>query len=235
MDISSISFIVYIAIIPSILLCLYIYYMDVVEKEPIHLLLTLFFVGVLLTVPASFLEQLIISATELDYYNVKDSFVLSFVVIALVEEGYKFIALFFSSWKNKEFNHKYDAIVYAVFISLGFATLENIEYIRNNSINIALYRGIISVPAHAFYAVASGFFLGLAKEKSINKETKKMLLYLFFALLVPIILHGLFDFFILTENKIMFWVFFSFVASLYLLSYYLIKKTNKGELFSKKR
>ena len=234
-DISSVSFTVYIAVIPSILLCLYIYYMDVVEKEPIRLLLTLFFVGILLTVPARFFEQLIISTTKLDYNNIKDSFFLSFFVIALVEEGYKFIALFASSWKNKEFNHKYDAIVYGVFISLGFATLENIEYIFNNEINIALYRGLISVPAHAFYAIAAGFFIGLAKEKSMRNEHKKKILYLLLALIVPIILHGTFDFLLLVENSVMFGIFFAFVIFLYLLSFFIINKTHDGKVFSIKK
>ena len=232
MDISSVSFIVYIAIIPSILLCLYIYYMDVVEKEPIKLLLTLFFIGVLLTVPARFLEQLIITSTKLDYNNIKDSFLLSFLVIALVEEGYKFVAFLSATWKNKEFNQKYDAIVYAVFISLGFATLENIVYIYNNDASIALYRGLISVPAHAFYAVASGFFLGLAKERSLNKKSSKI--YILLSFIVPVILHGLFDFFLLTENQMMFGVFFGFVTVLYLLSFYMINNTHKGTLLNKK-
>lgn len=235
MDISSISFTIYIAIIPSILLCLYIYYMDTVEKEPLRLLLILFFIGVLLTVPARFFEQLIISITDLDYNKIKDSFFLSFFVIALVEEGYKFIALLASSWKNKEFNYKYDAIVYAVFISLGFATLENIEYIYHNEASIALYRGIISVPAHAFYAIASGFFLALAKEKSIKHDKWKTALYILLAFIVPVFLHGMFDFLLLTENSMMFGVFFAFIVALYLLAFYMVKKTHKGGLLNNKR
>ena len=235
MDISSISFAVYVAIIPSLLLCLYVYYMDVIEKEPIHLLFVLFFIGVLITVPARFVEQLIISSTELDYTNIKDSFFLAFIVIAVIEEGYKYLVLLAASWKNKEFDYKYDAIVYSVFISLGFATLENILYIQNSNISVALWRGIISVPAHAFYAIASGFFLGLAKEASTKKETKKVILHLLLALLVPILLHGVFDFLLLTENSMLFGICISFVALLYIISYYAIMKTNKtGKLLRKR-
>ena len=230
MDISSLSFSVYLAIIPSILLCLYVYRMDVVEKEPIHLLLVLFFIGVLTTVPARFFEQTLISVTGLEFTNIYDCLILSFLIIALVEEGYKFLVLLISCWKNKEFNYRYDAIVYSVFISIGFATLENILYVQSSGYSVALYRGIISVPAHAFYAVASGFFLGLAKENSIKQKQSKTLLYIFLAFLVPVIMHGIFDFLLLTENDIMFGVFFSFVALLYIISYYEIKKTHKGKL-----
>ena len=224
-DISSLSFSVYLAIIPSILLCLYIYHMDVVEKEPIRLLFILFFVGVLTTVPARFLEQLLISSMGISYTNIFDCFFLAFVVIAIVEEGYKFLVLLAACWKNKEFDYKYDAIVYSVFISLGFATLENILYVQNTGLNVAIWRGVISVPAHAFYAIASGFFFGLAKESSNNKKKAKTVLYMILSFVVPVILHGIFDFLLLTENDIIFGVFFSFVAMLYMLSYLEIKKT----------
>ena len=229
-DISSISFSVYLAVIPSILLCIYVYRMDVIEKEPIYLLLILFFIGVLATVPATFFEKMLMSFTGLKYTNLYDCFLLAFCVIALVEEGYKFLVLFISCWNNKEFNYRYDAIVYSVFISLGFAALENILYVQNSGFTIALWRGVISVPAHAFYAIASGFFLGLAKEKSVSDKKGKTALFIFLALLVPILLHGLFDFLLLTENDILIGVFFSFVAVLYFVSYYEIKKTHKENI-----
>lgn len=226
MDISSVSFAVYLAIIPSILLCLYVYNMDVIEKEPLHLLLILFFVGVLTTVPARFVEQMLLSATEYDYANYYDSFYISFFVIALVEEGYKYLVFLISSWRNKEFNYKYDAIVYCVFISLGFATLENILYVQDAGLNVALWRGVISVPAHAFYAISSGFLLGIAKEKAVKKDKKQTALYLLLAFIVPVLMHGAFDFLLLTENEVLFGIFFSFIALLYIISYYIIKKTH---------
>lgn len=229
MDISSVSFMVYVAIIPSILLCLYVYYMDVVEKEPIRLLLTLFFVGILITLPTMYVEKMIISTFKLDTTSLQDSFFLAFFVVALVEESYKFFTLLASTWKNKEFDYKYDAIVYSVFISLGFATLENIYYVYNSSLKVAIYRALISVPAHAFYAIAAGFFLGYAKEKANKHETKKMIIFLLLSFFVPILLHGLFDFLLLTGNSILFDVCFSFVGVLYVVSYYAIKKINKED------
>ena len=69
MDISSLSLSVYLAIIPSIILCVYVYRMDVVEKEPLHLLFIMFFLGVLITVPTRFIEQLLLSSTGLSFNN----------------------------------------------------------------------------------------------------------------------------------------------------------------------
>ena len=235
MDISSISFTVYLAIIPSIILCLYVYHMDVVEKEPLRLLLVLFFVGVLTTLPARLIEKLLLSLTTYDYANIYDSFFISFVVIAIVEEGYKFIVFLVSLWNNKEFDYKYDAIVYCVFISLGFATLENILYVQNSGLDVAIWRGIISVPAHAFYAIASGFLLGLAKENSLKGNRSKKILLIIAAYLIPVLMHGTFDFLLLTENDILFGIFFSFIALLYVISYTLIIKTYKQKKLFKRR
>lgn len=235
MDISSISFTIYLAIIPSILLCLYVYNMDVIEKEPLHLLFILFFVGVLTTVPARLIEQLLLSLTTYDYSNIYDSLFISFVVIALVEEGYKFLVFLVSLWNNKEFDYKFDAIVYCVFISLGFATLENILYVQSSGLNVAIWRGIISVPAHAFYAIASGFLLGLAKENSLKGKRKKTFLLILLSYIIPVLMHGTFDFLLLTENNVLFGVFFSFIAFLYIVSYSLIKKTYKLKKITKKK
>ena len=235
MDIASISLNIYIAIIPSVLLCLYVYHMDSIEKEPLKMLLLLFFVGVLITLPASFMEQVMISAlfgvkgSNIAVSGYTDIFILSFFIISIIEEGYKFLILLISSWKNKEFDYKYDAIVYSVFISLGFATFENIRYIESAGISIALWRGIISVPAHAFYAIASGYFLGVAKESKKNNKTQKKFLYLILSLLIPIILHGIFDFLLLTESNVLFGIFISFIALLYIVSFMTIKNTHRDK------
>ena len=233
MDISLLSLNVYLAVIPSVILLVYVYQKDIVEKEPLRLLVTLFFLGILVAVPIMFLEQNAISFTGINLINYFDSFALSFFIVSLIEEGYKFIVILIASWKNKNFNHKYDAIVYSVFVSLGFATIENILYVIRNDYKVALYRAVISVPAHAFYAITCGYFLGLAKESSIKKNKKKKILFLLLSFIIPWILHGIFDFLLLTENAILLGVFFSFVALLYVISYVQIHKTYNGKLLKK--
>lgn len=230
MDYSSLMINIIVAIIPSIILCYYVYEKDIVEKEPMKMLFMLFFLGVLITVPASFMERAIISSTNLTESGYLNCFILSFLVVALIEEGYKFLILYLGAWKNKNFNHKYDAIVYAVFISLGFATLENILYIIKNGAEIALLRGVLSVPAHAFYAVSSGYYLGLAKKFSLNNLKRKSIMYKVLALLMPILLHGTFDFLLLTNNEVLFGIFYCFVALLYVVSYLYIKKVSNTKM-----
>ena len=84
-----------IAIIPSILILLYVYKMDIIEKEPIPMLFTLLFLGAVITIPAQFVEQLLISLPFINYGGYLNSFIMSFLVIALVEEGYKFLMVFY--------------------------------------------------------------------------------------------------------------------------------------------
>lgn len=199
------------------------------------MLFLLFFVGILITLPASFMEHVMISLlfgvndSNITVSGYTDIFILSFIIIAVIEEGYKFLILMISSWKNKEFDYKYDAIVYSVFISLGFAAFENIRYVETAGLSVALWRGIISVPAHAFYAITSGYFLGLAKECKKNKEKSKKYLYLILSLLVPVILHGIFDFLLLTENNLLFGIFISFITLLYIVSFITIKNTHRDK------
>jgi len=86
-----------------------------------------------------------------------------------------------------------DGIVYAVMISLGFATVENIAYVLNNEgqeMNVALIRMFTAIPLHAVCGVILGYFVGLAK----FSNNKNILLYkgLFLATLV----HALYNYFI---------------------------------------
>ncbi len=235
MDYSSLVINIIVAIIPSIILCYYVYENDIVEKEPIKMLFMLFFLGVLITVPASFMEKAVISSTNINENGLLNCFILSFLIVGLIEEGYKFLIVYLGTWKNKNFNHKYDAIVYAVFVSLGFATLENILYIIRSGTEIALLRGVLSVPAHAFYAVASGYYLGLAKKCTLCDLKSKSIMYKILALLVPVLLHGTFDFLLLTNNETLFGIFYCFVACLYIISYTYIKKVSKTKMMIDKQ
>lgn len=217
---------IFLAIIPTIILCLIVYKMDVVEKEPLKMLFTLFFIGVLITVPVQFLEQIVITNTKIQVTDTLSAFILSFLIIGLIEEGYKFIVLYLGTWKNKNFNQIYDGIVYAVFISLGFATLENIMYVMQNGFETAILRAIISVPAHAFYAISSGYYFGYAKLNNESQNFTKKNVCLILSFLVPIILHGTFDFLIFVDNSSMSWILYGFVSILYILSFIYIKKVS---------
>ena len=188
---------VILAIIPAIVLMIYIYVKDKVEKEPIGLLVGLFFLGALTTLPAAFGENAMIESflSSMSPNSVGYNFLLYFFIVALCEEGVKYLALTLITWKNRNFNYTFDAIVYAVTVSLGFATLENILYVLDiGTYETAFWRGILSVPGHAIDAVFMGFFYGKAKYSQCMGDKAGKNANLFLSLLVPILIHGFYDF-----------------------------------------
>ena len=174
------------AILPPLLIAYYIYQKDKYDKEPKSLIIKSFLFGCLGIIPAIFLELF----AEGMFTNL---ILYVFIGIALVEEGVKYFFLKKYLFNKPDFNEPMDGIVYAVMISLGFATVENIAYVLNNEgqeMNVALMRMFTAIPLHAACGVILGYFVGLAK----FADNKNILLYkgLFFATLV----HGLYNYFI---------------------------------------
>ena len=174
------------AIFPPLLIAYYVYQKDKYEKEPKSLIIKSFLFGCVGVIPALFLE---IFAKGM----FTSLFLYVFFGIALVEEGVKYFFLKKYLFKKADFNEPMDGIVYAVMISLGFATVENIAYVLNNEgqeMNVALIRMFTAIPLHAACGVILGYFVGLAK----FSDNKNILLYkgLFLATLV----HALYNYFI---------------------------------------
>ena len=60
-------------------------------------------------------------ANFVSYDSLAYNVILYFVVVAVSEESSKYLMLFRNSWNTPEFNCVFDGVVYAVFVSLGFA------------------------------------------------------------------------------------------------------------------
>ena len=170
-----------IAIFPAIFFMIYIYRNDDKEKEP-PLLLLKCVIGGLLSVPVAIILEMIaeavviyllenvVSATRVNYG------VLTAIFVGLIEEGAKFFFLYIFTWKDKEFNYRFDGIVYAVFVSLGFAALENVFYVFNYGTGVALQRALLTIPGHMSFAVYMGLYYGHAKvSEAVNNPDAKSL------------------------------------------------------------
>jgi len=199
-----------IALAPVFVIGLYIYFRDKYEKEPIGLLIKSLIIGCLLPIPVVFAEQYLVSIMpSLDggwpaFYN-------AFVVAGFTEEFFKYLALFLLIWGNRNFNEKFDGIVYAVFISLGFAAVENIMYVFQHGIGTGYVRALVSVPGHALFGVTMGFYFGLARF-----YPKKRFIMLIKSLVYPIILHGIFDFILMLGDMRLMALFIPYVIFLYI-------------------
>ncbi len=97
------------------------------------------------------------------YWQPAYTILLAFLVVAVVEEGTKFVFLKLRTWRDPNFNFRFDGIVYAVFVSLGFAAFENINYVLGYGLTVALPRAVLAIPAHMGFAVFMGLFYGRGK------------------------------------------------------------------------
>ena len=180
-----------ITILPSIVLVLYFIKSDKF-KEPNRIIIITFLFGVLITIPAGYLNSLIDKnfATG-ERFN--DALLSGFFGGGPVEELLKFSVLYFYILKEKAFNEPMDGLVYGILASLGFATLENLQYVFYfdsefwTAQEIAIFRSYSAIPLHGLCGAIMGFYFG-QYAFSANKK------YLGLAIIVPIIFHGSYNF-----------------------------------------
>ena len=186
---------------PGLVIMLYIYEKDIHEPEPIPQLIISFFYGVLSMLLATGIIYLIYKNFKFNDHSFADMAIKAFLIVALVEEGSKFLFIRGILYPHDDFNEPFDGIIYSVKVGMGFALTENLFYVFNGDAGTALVRMFTAVPAHAFFAVIMGFFLGEAKWE--HKHTTR---YSIIAIVAATILHGIYDYFL----------FISFVPGLWI-------------------
>jgi len=179
------------AVLPVLIILFAIYKADKINKEPIGKLILVFICGAFTVVPAAFLE---IGLSEFQPSGALiGGLYKGFCVAGFSEELFKLLTLFLLIWRSRHFDEYFDGIVYAVYVSMGFACVENVMYVFSGesysvSMATAATRAVLSVPGHFLFAVMMGYYLGLAKFAP-NRRRR----YLLYAFLVPVFFHGTFD------------------------------------------
>lgn len=244
------------AVIPSVALCIYVFKKDRAEKEPLSLLLKLFLFGIISCFPVISVSEPLCNAIDgifakycyvdgdtLYYTSTSALYAYNaatyFIGVALVEELGKFVFLWIGSRKSREFNSLFDGIIYSVFVSLGFATLENVLYVFEGGLGVALLRAVLSVPGHMFFGVLMGYYYSLYHITETAKEIEKVYQeqcliqkkpplsskkYLFMSLFAPIMAHGAYDFCCTIGSGLMTAVFVILIVFLYVYCFGKIKK-----------
>ncbi|MEO0337722.1 MAG: PrsW family glutamic-type intramembrane protease [Bacteroidota bacterium] len=184
------------AILPCILIIFLIYRADRYEKEAIFPLVLCFLLGILITFPLFELQALFDRLGIARNSTILMTIFYSFILISLTEETLKYAVLRIYPYRQSFFNEPIDGIVYAMMIGMGFAMLENVFYAYQFEMTTTVLRGFTAVPAHACFAAIMGFFVGKAR---FAKEAKKRKRFLLLGWLVPIGVHGLYDFFIIQQ------------------------------------
>ena len=211
---------------PVLIIAGYIYFRDKYEKEPLQLLLVALLAGALTVIPILFVESFLSSFTS-SFYGLMAAAWKAFVVAAFTEETFKYLALYLLIWKSREFNDKFDGIVYAVFISLGFAAVENVLYVIENGHFTGIVRAVTAVPAHAIFGITMGFYFGLAKFYPKKQDHLKRK-----ALLIPILLHGIYDFILFTGIDWLSIVFIGFLIYLYYSGLKRVRELRKQSIYN---
>src|SRR5690606_22998080 len=183
------------AIAPVSIIILYVYFKDKYEKEPMRLLGYNFLLGAFVSV---FITTLLYVIIEIPFpLNTPDSileqFIKAFFVVGLSEEFSKYIIVRYYAQPQEDYNEPFDGIVYAVMVSMGFATTENIMYVIHGGMEVAIIRAFTAVPAHAVFGILMGYFMGRAKfsDNRILLNLTGFFLAVFF--------HGAYDFFLFID------------------------------------
>lgn len=222
-----------VSIIPVLVILKLIYEMGEVKKQPWWILLILFGCGILSWILVKIVSNLLgndIYKSQMEVATlIGDSgfFLVSFGIIAIIEELSKFIIVNIMCFKNKYFKNPYDAIMYATCISLGFAFIENIMYVMNYGISVALSRALFSIPSHACFGIVMGYYLGLSRVCRDNKINNDSLVMKYCAFFIPFLFHGFFDFLLNFDDEIIHIVFIIYVFLMYVFAIYLIFKLYK--------
>ncbi len=180
------------ALAPVFVIIFYIYLKDKYEKEPKRLLFISFLLGAVVSIliTTTLYSAFNIAVPLTDKLSVIQQFVQAFFVVGFSEELSKYLIVLLFAQRRKEFNEPFDGIVYAVMVSMGFAATENIMYVLNGGPATALARAFTAVPAHATFGILMGYFMGKAK------FSKKRIQLNLAGLLLAIVFHGAYDFFL---------------------------------------
>lgn len=219
------------AVLPAAYLMLKVYQSDRLEREPPRLLIGLVLLGMVSTALAGGAEQLgqQILSRLLTENTVAYNALFYFLVVGLAEEGFKYAVLRWRTWRHPEFDCQYDGVVYAVFVSLGFALWENIGYVLMFGLQTALARALTAVPGHASFGVFMGVWYGAAKRREIYGETQRSKRLLWLSVIVPALLHGCYDFIASLEAEGFVLVFIVFVIAMFITALRIIRRASRRD------
>lgn len=184
------------AVVPALLLMWYFWSRDA-YPEPPRVVWTTFALGVFSLVPVVLVAMPVDAALK----GVSDPWTgglgTAFLAAAVPEDLAKFSILYFYCLRHAEFDEPMDGLVYGAAASMGFAAFENLLYVYEGGLGVAATRAVTAVPSHAMHGAIMGYFLALYHFVPARRR-----FYLLQALAIPMLLHGLYDFPLLTADRL---------------------------------
>jgi len=188
---------------PFIAILIYLYLKFKFKHWSFSLLLKSFLWG-MISIVLVIAVQFLADYFELDRLNnIRRILFYALVIMAFFAEMGKFFFLKVFVYPKKEFKTPVDGIIFAVMISMGFATMNNILYFINiPNLTVSVANALTAGPANVIFGVIMGFFIGLGKLR------KMRLLDSMTGLVAAVFFHGLYDFCLLTKDYRLLWAFF---------------------------
>ena len=222
------------AIIPALILLRHVMRKDKLEKESPLFVLSLVAWGIISTFAAMILERLgsFILSFFFSYQTVLYNVLMYYVVVAMSEEGCKYFLLRKKTWNSPEFNCQYDAVVFAVAVSMGFALWENLIYVFRYGFSTAIVRALTAVPGHASFGVIMGVWYGLERRYNYWGNRPKKIISQILAFVLPVLMHGTYDFLC---TSLYGWkgslIFIAFIILLFSLSWRMVNKASENDRY----
>ncbi len=209
------------ALLPS-LAWLFFFLKEDVHPEPKRLIIYLFSLGALSTIPALLVQF---------GFNIFVSGPFAIIVLAFTEEIFKFLAAYFGARGEPAYDEPIDAMIYMTSTALGFATIENLFIIGNvlntatsasffTAMNVLLIRFVGATLLHVLASTLLGFYW--AKRK-VGK-----------GLLIATAIHAVFNYLILIfqNNNLLYASLFLIVAAFFVFQDFEKLKVAENKFFS---
>jgi protease PrsW len=206
------------AIAPGLALLVYFYLKDRYESEPISSVAKMFIIGIIIVFPIMVVQRGFVLGFG------ENPFFFAFGVSAGIEEFVKWFLVYYLIYRQRIIKHFYDAIVYSTAISIGFATFENVIFTLayEPSIQVLISRALLPVSGHALFGVAMGYYLGKAQYHPAAERK-----YVAYAVFMPILWHGIYDYILLTASKQWFWLIIPFMVWMWTKSLGKVKRARR--------
>lgn len=183
--------IIFAAILPAFAMVLYVYLRDRYQREPLSQILKAVAYGVVSAAIAVVLESAL-SAIGMTFETTNwfSAIWNAFIGAAMPEEAAKLLMLWLLLRRNPHFDERFDGIVYACCIAMGFAGTENIIYLFSNIDRwqeVAVSRAVFAVPGHFFFGVAMGYFYSKISFRDLPFHKRSLVFW------APVMFHGIYD------------------------------------------
>ena len=223
-----------VTVMPSILLLLYVRHKDRTEPESPSLVWSLFGLGALSVLLALLLELGgILGLTRImDESSILYTVLHWYLVVGLMEELSKYLVVRLRTWNNKEFDCLFDGMVYTVAAAAGFSLLENIFYLFGYGAGVVWLRALVSIPAHICFGVLMGAWYSAAKKHAIRGDRRMSRLCNLLAVVVPALVHGLFDHLASQISSVAGMIpFLLIVAAMFIACWFMIRKLSEKDAY----